>query len=387
MAMSDVPPRRDPAPFGRGRRLSGDDGSRVPSIPASDGGEDPAASSRISRKSAGSDGAGGNHGSDIRTTIRLFLVHIGVERGLAEATVTAYLADLEAYAAWLERHGRRRLCQVGSADVEGFVASLAAAGDGERSRARRLASIHELHRFALSQGVVDRDVAGEVKPPKAPGRLPDVLTVDQVAALLDAARMDGSDDPVVLRDVALLEFLYATGARVSEAVGLDLPDMDLDDGMVRLTGKGSRHRLVPMGGYARRAMRRYLDEARGTLADRARGAGRTARGNAGAGHASRASRDAEAVFLNTRGRRLSRQSAWDAVRLAGERAHLPRPLHPHTLRHSFATHLLQGGADVRTVQELLGHASVTTTQIYTHVTPQTLMETYLTSHPRARYDS
>lgn len=366
--MTDVPPRRDPAPYGRGRRLSADGRYRqeTSSLRADDG---------TSRSTSSSERAGG----DIVPTIRQFLVHIGIERGLAEATVTAYRADLEAYADWIEGRGRRFLRQVVRGDVEGFVATLAAAGEGERSRARRLASVHELHRFALSQGVVDRDESREVKPPKAPGRLPDVLTIEQVAALMEAVRMGGSDDPIVLRDVALLEFLYATGARASEAVGLDLSDMDLDDRMVRLTGKGSRQRLVPMGGYARRAMRCYLDEARGALANRA------GRGHPGSG--GRASRDAQAVFLNTRGHRLSRQSAWDAVRLAGERAHLPRPLHPHTLRHSFATHLLQGGADVRTVQELLGHASVTTTQVYTHVTPQTLIETYLTSHPRARYDS
>lgn len=366
--MTDVPPCRDPAPSGRGRRLYGDGRLRG-------GTPSPRVDDRTGRGLLPPEPAAG----DIVATIRQFLVHIGIERGLAEATVTAYRADLKAYADWIAGRGHRRLREVARGDVEGFVASLAAAGEGERSRARRLASVHELHRFALSQGVVDLDVSREVKPPKAPERLPDVLTIEQVAGLMEAVRMGGSEDSIVLRDVALLEFLYATGARVSEAVGLDLADMDLDDSMVRLTGKGSRQRLVPIGGYARRAMRRYLDEARGALA------GRRARGQARSG--GHASRDAQAVFLNTRGHRLSRQSAWDAVRLAGERAHLPRPLHPHTLRHSFATHLLQGGADVRTVQELLGHASVTTTQIYTHVTPQTLMETYLTSHPRARYDS
>jgi len=173
---------------------------------------------------------------------------------------------------------------------------------------------------------------------------------------------------VLLRDRALLEFMYATGCRVSEAVGMNLDDIDIDDAHVaRLTGKGSKQRLVPLGEYACRALRRYLAEGRGTLEGRAKG-----------------TPERRAVFLNKRGRRLSRQSVWEVIKLAGERAGIDRPLHPHTLRHSFATHLIQGGADVRTVQELLGHASVTTTQIYTHVSPETLIEAYLTSHPRAR---
>ena len=260
-----------------------------------------------------------------------FIAHISVERGLARATVRAYESDLRRYLSWLAHtRGITDPDAIGKADIEEYVAQLDSDGDSARSKARRLASIHEFHRFALAQHAVS--------------------------------------DAVLLRDRALLEFMYATGCRVSEAVGMNLDDIDIDDAHVaRLTGKGSKQRLVPLGEYACRALRRYLAEGRGTLEGRAKG-----------------TPDRRAVFLNKRGRRLSRQSVWEVIKLAGERAGIDRPLHPHTLRHSFATHLIQGGADVRTVQELLGHASVTTTQIYTHVSPETLIEAYLTSHPRAR---
>ena len=296
-----------------------------------------------------------------------FMAHIAVERGLSPATVSAYGADLRKYTAWLADRGVEDVRAVSRRDIEDYLAHRARGGDGATSRARRLAAIHDFHRFAVAQGQADADVSSAVRPPRAPRDLPDVLTIDQVRSLMDAAAMSGSSDPIVLRDKALLEFLYATGARISEAVGLDRGDLDLDEEYVRLTGKGSKQRLVPVGGYACDALREYLDSGRPELSGR-----------------SRHGVEASAVFLNRRGRRLSRQSAWDAVRLAGERAHLPIPLHPHTLRHSFATHLIEGGADVRTVQELLGHASVTTTQVYTHISPQTLIETYATSHPRAR---
>ncbi|AUD93653.1 Integrase/recombinase (XerD/RipX family) [Bifidobacterium breve] len=198
--------------------------------------------------------------------------------------------------------------------------------------------------------------------------LPDVLSVDEVSRLLDAAAVGGSTDPVVLRDKALLEFMYATGCRVSEAVGTNLDDIDLEEKVVRLMGKGSKQRLVPLGSYARNSVVVYLNAGRGELERRS-----TAKVP-----------ERRALFLNKRGKRISRQSVWEIVKTAGERAGITKPLHPHTLRHSFATHLIQGGADVRTVQELLGHASVTTTQIYTHVSPEALIETYLTAHPRAR---
>ncbi|WEV76426.1 site-specific tyrosine recombinase XerD [Bifidobacterium sp. ESL0800] len=296
-----------------------------------------------------------------------FLAHIGVERGLAKSTVSAYEADVKKYLGWLSSRGVDDLNTVTAHDVEDYVAALDKSGESARSKARRLASVHAFHKFALMQQVVDDDVSARVKAPKAAGHLPDVLSIDEVSRLLDAAAMGGSSDPVVLRDKALLEFMYATGCRVSEATGADLNDIDFDERVVVLTGKGSKQRLVPLGEYALKALRRYIAEGRPELEAKAKG-----------------SKERRAIFLNKRGRRISRQSVWEVVKTAGERAHIDKPLHPHTLRHSFATHLIQGGADVRTVQELLGHASVTTTQIYTHVSPETLIETYLTAHPRAR---
>ena len=297
-----------------------------------------------------------------------FLVHIGIERGLAKATVSAYESDLNKYVAWLQTHGITKPDDIAKQDVEDYIAALDADGESARSKARRLASIHEFHRFALAQHAVSADVAASVKAPKGASVLPDVLSVDEVSRLLDAAAVGGSTDPVVLRDKALLEFMYATGCRVSEAVGTNLDDIDLEEKVVRLMGKGSKQRLVPLGSYARNSVVAYLNAGRGELERRS-----TAKVP-----------ERRALFLNKRGKRISRQSVWEIVKTSGGRADITKPLHPHTLRHSFATHLIQGGADVRTVQELLGHASVTTTQIYTHVSPEALIETYLTAHPRAR---
>lgn len=313
-------------------------------------------------------------GSEFGRLLEQFLTHIGVERGLAQSTVDAYASDLRRYLDWLEARGVHGPAAVTRQDVEDYVADLDGAGESGRSKARRLASLHAFHRFALAQQAVASDVAATVKAPKGAGTLPDVLTVDEVARLLEAVPQPGGtgvagvEDAVLVRDRALLELMYATGARVSEIVGADIDDMDFDEHVIRVTGKGSKQRLVPVGGYACQALRRYLDEARPVLERRKR-----------SGSAER-----RALFLNKRGCRLSRQSVWEVVKAAGERAHIAKPLHPHTLRHSFATHLIQGGADVRTVQELLGHASVTTTQIYTHVSPESLIEAYLTAHPRAR---
>ena len=230
------------------------------------------------------------------------------------------------------------------------------------SAARTLVAVRGLHRFLALEGVLDADPARRVSPPKAPSRLPKAIPVEDVERLLEAASV--GDTPASLRDRALLEVLYGTGARISEAVGLDVDDVEGDDGVVRLRGKGGKERIVPLGSYAAAALDAWLVRGRPTFA--ARGVG------------------TPALFLNARGGRLSRQSAWSVLRTCAERAHVPGHLSPHTLRHSFATHLLEGGADVRVVQELLGHASVTTTQIYTLVTVQRLREVYAQSHPRAR---
>ncbi len=229
------------------------------------------------------------------------------------------------------------------------------------SAARALVAVRGLHRFAVREGLVELDAAREVKPPAAPRRLPKALPVDDVLRLLETPGVDGAG---ALRDRALLEVLYSTGARISEAVGLDLDDIDSRERTVLLDGKGGKQRLVPIGRPALAALDAYLVRARPGLASGGRGS--------------------PAVFLNVRGGRLSRQSAWQVLKVAAERAGIAATVSPHTLRHSFATHLIEGGADVRVVQELLGHASVTTTQIYTLVTVNTLREVYATAHPRAR---
>lgn len=273
---------------------------------------------------------------ELRHLIRQFLAHIDVERGLSKATIDAYGADLLKYATWLNEQGKDDLNAVNAQDVERYIAFLDAEGESTRSKARRLASVHALHRFALGEREVREDVSAQVKAPKSADTLPDVLTVDEVARLLDAIPVSQNgrdtksgrsvvDDPVLLRDKALLEFMYATGSRVSEACGANLDDIDLEEGVARLMGKGSKQRLVPVGSYACEALRRYLKDGRGELEGKAKGVA-----------------ERRALFLNKRGKRLSRQSVWEIIRNAGERAHIDRPLHPHTLRHSFATHLIQG---------------------------------------------
>ncbi|GDY33602.1 site-specific tyrosine recombinase XerD [Gandjariella thermophila] len=291
-----------------------------------------------------------------------YLDHLAVERGAARHTLDSYARDLRRYLHHLAEHGVWELAEVGERDVGAFLAALRE-GTPERpplaasSAARALVAVRGLHRFALLEGITATDPAHRVKPPSLPLRLPKALPVNDVLRLLDVP----GDDPRSLRSRALLELLYSTGARISEAVGLDLDDVDAAERTVRLAGKGGKQRLVPIGRPALAALDAYLVRARPTFAVRA----------------------TPAVFVNPRGGRLSRQSAWQAVQRAAERAGLAGAVSPHTLRHSFATHLLEGGADVRVVQELLGHASVTTTQVYTLVTVNTLREVYATTHPRA----
>jgi len=254
---------------------------------------------------------------------------------------------------------------VGPREVAGHVAALRTQGLSASSTARAASAVRGLHKFLVADGVTPADPAREVKPPALPKRLPKALDVDQVQRLLST--MDRSS-PRALRDHALLEFLYGTGARISEAVGASIDDLALRDATVRLIGKGHKTRVVPIGSYARDAIDAYLVRGRPSLVQAGRGS--------------------PAVFLNARGGRLSRQAAWMILRKAAERAGLPvdgpHGVSPHTLRHSYATHLLDGGADIRVVQELLGHTSVTTTQVYTLVTVDKLREVYATAHPRAR---
>ncbi|MFV0372514.1 site-specific tyrosine recombinase XerD [Microbacterium sp.] len=299
-----------------------------------------------------------------------YLRHITIERGLSDHTVAAYRRDLAGYAAWLAAHDILAAETVTPAVVSQFAQERTASepAPAASSLARLQSSVRGLHRFLMREGITSDDPTGKLRPPKAAQKLPKALTIDQVAALLDAAGPEPGDaavptDPLRLRDRALLELLYATGARISEVVNLDVDDLGHGD-VVRVRGKGSKERIVPVGSYAQAAVGAYLARVRPELAARGRATPR--------------------LFLGARGAPLSRQSAWLIIQRAAERARLTVHVSPHTLRHSFATHLLQGGADVRVVQELLGHASVATTQIYTHVTVDALRDVYLTSHPRAR---
>ncbi len=300
-----------------------------------------------------------------------YLDHLTIERGVAANTLSSYRRDLRRYSKHLEERGIRDLAKVGEDDVSEFLVALRR-GDPESgamalsavSAARALIAVRGLHRFAAAEGLAELDVARAVRPPTPGRRLPKSLTVDQVLTLLEAAGgEDASDGPLTLRNRALLELLYSTGSRISEAVGLDVDDIDTHARSALLRGKGGKQRLVPVGRPAVAALDAYLVRGRPDLARRGRGT--------------------PAIFLNARGGRLSRQSAWQVLQDAAERAGITSGVSPHMLRHSFATHLLEGGADVRVVQELLGHASVTTTQIYTLVTVHALREVWAGAHPRA----
>ena len=312
-----------------------------------------------------------------------------IERGLAAHTLQAYHRDLQRYVGALAARGTTAIGEVTTEDVAAFLAGLRE-GDDEHpplaasSAGRAVVAVRGLHAFAAAERLADSDPACQVRPPAPPRRLPRAISVSEIERLLAAAGPAAGPatgaGPVAagqslasLRDRALLELLYGTGARISEAVGLDIDDLELgSDGhgtrvpaAIRLAGKGGKQRVVPVGSYAREAVEAYLVRARPALAAARRGGQATA-----------------AVFLNARGGRLTRQGAWAALRAAAGRAGLAQ-VSPHTLRHSFATHLLDGGADVRVVQELLGHASVTTTQVYTLVTIEKLREVYAAAHPRA----
>jgi integrase/recombinase XerD len=283
-----------------------------------------------------------------------FLAALRAERGLSDATIAAYRRDLDQY---------RRHLEGAPADpdaVSSFVRHLHDRGLAPSSIARKVAALRTFHRFLIAEGIRSDDPTALVESPSRPRPLPKALTVDEVLRLLAAP---DSGTGAGRRDRALLEFLYATAARVAEAVALDQLDLDLEAGTALLRGKGGKERVVPVGGHACRALAAYLPER---LAWR------------------RPGRDSGAVFLNRRGGRLTRQGAWTIVKQSAERAGLPPDrVSPHVLRHSAATHMVEGGADLRTIQELLGHASISTTQVYTRVSPRHLIEVYVSSHPRS----
>lgn len=305
----------------------------------------------------------------LETLVNEWVDYLRVEKGASTHTVSSYRRDALRYVRDLQERGIRSLAEVSARDIEDYTMRLASGeltgrAAATASVARAQAAIRGLHKYALTEGLVGVNPAVHLHAPRQGRHLPKALTVDEVGRLLDAAHADGS--VIGIRDCALLELLYATGARVSEAVSLCADDFDLDAEVpvVRLFGKGRKERIVPVGSFAVEALGAYRVRARPALAVRGHGT--------------------NAFFLNSRGGPLSRQSAWTAIRRAAQAAQLEDKVSPHTMRHSFATHLLEGGASVREVQELLGHASVSTTQIYTAVTAAALREVFTVSHPRAR---
>lgn len=306
-----------------------------------------------------------------KTAADRWLTHLAIERGVSSNTLSNYRRDVQRYLDWIAHRGIDDLSAVTSRDIESYVLDLRR-GDPDTgkpplaasSTGRALIVARGLHKFALMEGLIPVDVAGEVSPPSTGRHLPDTLSIAEVDELIAAIPTDDVATPEDLRDAALIELLYGTGARISEIMNLTVDEvmaLEETEGMLRIVGKGEKHRIVPVGSMAQKALRRYLVRSRPQLAK-------------GKSHA---------LFLNKRGGALSRQSAWQILKNSARRAGIHKDISPHTLRHSYASHLLEGGADVRVVQELLGHSSVTTTQIYTHVTADNLRVVWTQSHPRA----
>ena len=313
--------------------------------------------------------------SEVETLVNNYLRHLTIERGMAKNTILAYKRDLGRYSAYLDELGVTTLLGVNEQSVAGFGEILRSRhGLKSSSVARILSAVRSFHKFTVFEGLTEQDPAAQVKPPKTPRNLPKAISLAEIERLLAASGPDADDadgiaaEPVRLRDRAILELLYATGARISELVNLDLDDL-IDPTLLRLFGKGSKERIVPFGGASARALADWLGPSGRPLLVPARWARRD---------------DAEAVFLGTRGRRLGRQHVWAILQTYGEAVGIADRLSPHVLRHSCATHLLDHGADLRIVQEMLGHASISTTQVYTKVSQERLLDVYRQSHPRAR---
>lgn len=294
-----------------------------------------------------------------------FLLYARAERGLSANTIDAYRRDLDAYLTWLARQG----VQPDAAsrdDVVAYVGVLKDSGLAATSIERKLAAVRHLHRFAVREGLASSDPTADVATPKRPKRLPDVMSISEAACLVGTPPHDARLGP---RDRAILELMYGSGLRVGEMVGLDLEDLDLEQGLVRVRGKGGKERLVPLGSASVAALAAYIEKIRPVLVRKALASGRGAR-------------EAAALVLSGRGTRLTRQSVWRLIRRWARAAGVDA--HPHTLRHSYATHLVQGGADLRAVQELLGHADISTTQVYTEISKEHVKEEYYSLHPRAQ---
>lgn len=298
---------------------------------------------------------------EIPTAIDEYLTALVTERGLADSTVAAYRRDLEQYRRYLSELGLASMEDVVTVHVTGFVGLLRELGAADSTVSRKVAAIRGLHRFLVVEEHLEQDATALLESPRRKAGIPRALSVDEVESLLGALV---TDTELGLRDRALLEFLYGTGARVAEAVALNQIDVDLDEATALVTGKGEKQRVVPLGTYAVTALQSYYPARRALI------------GN---------SNDPGTVFVSARGRRLTRQAVWQIMKKTARRAGIPEAkVSPHVLRHSAATHMIEGGADLRTVQELLGHASISTTQVYTRVSPQHLYEVYVTSHPRGR---
>jgi integrase/recombinase XerD len=293
-----------------------------------------------------------------------FLGYLELERGLSRNTLEAYRSDLQQFGEFLQRRGLDPL-EVQTSDLAAFVSELAEGGSGRPAAApatlqRKIACLRSFYRHLRREQILDRDPASELHAPRSRARLPKVLSRDEVARLLDQPR---GNSPAALRDRALLETMYACGLRASEAIGLELSELDLQDGILRARGKGSKERIVPIGSKAVEALRAYLEAGRPALVG---------------------IRPEPRVFVNLRGGGLSRQGLYKIVRRHARSAGLERRMSPHTLRHTFATHLLSGGCDLRSLQEMLGHADIGTTQIYTHLSTERLRDVYFEAHPRAQ---
>ncbi|MDP2182470.1 MAG: site-specific tyrosine recombinase XerD [Actinomycetota bacterium] len=299
----------------------------------------------------------------MRSHVAEFMAYLAVERGASPHTVDAYRRDLAGYMDALDARGVADVDAVTRDDIIAYLVRLHEAGLAPSTVERRVAAVKSFHKFLVREGVTENQPAARVRLPKVPERLPDSISIEQAKHLLSQTFGDG---PPGIRDRAILEMLYGCGMRVSELTSLELDDLALDDGFVRVFGKGEKERVVPIGKPATAALSEYLAHGRPYL--RTKGSTRPA--------------EPSAVFLSVRGRRLTRQAVYAMVRKYGELVGLR--LHPHTLRHSFATHMLEGGADLRALQEMLGHADISTTQVYTHVDRQHIREEYLTTHPRAR---
>jgi integrase/recombinase XerD len=297
---------------------------------------------------------------EVARLVEQFLRHTALERGRSANTIAAYRRDLDRWAGFI---GKRALVSIDSVAVTDYLTSLRRDGLASSSITRALSVVRSFHRYLVAEGIAHNDPTGAVIAPGRTQRLPKALSIEQVTALLESTPIE---TPIGLRDRAILELMYATGARVSEAVGLVVDDVRADEvlDVITLTGKGNKQRVVPVGRFAREALDAYLVRGRPALLVKGRGT--------------------PALFLGARGAALSRQNVFLIIRAAAARADITSSISPHTLRHSCATHLLRGGADIRVVQEMLGHASVATTQIYTLVTRDALTEAYRTSHPRAR---